>query len=69
MKGFVKCEMCSAEIPADKCVFATHKEVIEGKEHVFCCARCAETFKKKKNTYLLKKGDQDYPHYPPMTNC
>jgi len=48
MKNFVKCEICNAEIPADKCVFATHKKTIEGKEYVFCCVRCAETFKRKK---------------------
>ena len=48
MKTFVKCEMCKAEIPADKCVFATHKRVIDGKEYVFCCIRCAEDFEKKK---------------------
>jgi len=37
MKTFVKCETCNAKIPADKCVFATHKRVIDGKEHVYCC--------------------------------
>jgi len=37
MKKFVKCEMCSAEIPADKCVFAIRKEVIDGKEYIYCC--------------------------------
>jgi len=48
MKTFVKCEMCNAEIPADGCVFATHKKVIDGKKYVFCCVRCAETFKRRK---------------------
>jgi len=48
MKSFVKCEMCNAEIPADKCVLATYKRVIEGKEYFFCCVRCAEAFKRKK---------------------
>ena len=48
MKTFVKCEMCNAEIPAGKCVFAVHKRVIDEKEYVFCCVRCAETFEKKK---------------------
>jgi len=48
MKTFVKCEMCNAEIPAGKCVFAAHKSVIDGKEYVFCCVRCAEAFEKKK---------------------
>mgnify|MGYP001058421277 CR=1 FL=1 len=51
MSVFVKCRMCGIEIPegeAKKCVFASHKRIIEGKEYVFCCARCAETFKEKK---------------------
>jgi len=37
MRSFVKCKMCNAEIPADKCVFAARKEVIEGKEYIYCC--------------------------------
>jgi len=37
MKIFVKCEMCNAETYPDKCVFATHKKVIEGKEYLYCC--------------------------------
>ena len=48
MKTFVKCEMCNAEITADKCVFATHKRVIDGKEYAFCCVHCAEAFEKRK---------------------
>jgi len=37
MKTFVKCEMCNAEVPAEKCVFTTHKKVVDGKEYIFCC--------------------------------
>lgn len=37
MKTFVKCEMCNAEVSADKCVFATRKRVIDGKEYIYCC--------------------------------
>jgi hypothetical protein len=48
MKTFIKCEMCNAEIPGDRCVFATHTKVIDGKEYVFCCVRCAEAIEKKK---------------------
>jgi len=47
MKTFVKCETCNAKIPTDKCVFAIHKRVIDGKEYIFCCIRCAEAFKRK----------------------
>ncbi len=49
MKSFVKCDMCNVEVPADRCVFATHKRVIDGKEYIFCCVRCAEAFEKRKN--------------------
>jgi YHS domain-containing protein len=48
MKTFVKCEMCNAEVPVDKCVFASHRRVIDGKEYIFCCVRCAEAFKRRK---------------------
>ena len=44
MKSFVKCEMCTAETPTDKCVFATHKKVIEGKEYTFCCPTMRRKF-------------------------
>ena len=37
MKDFVKCEVCNAEIPADKCVFAIYNRVIHGKEQTYCC--------------------------------
>jgi len=49
MKTFVKCDMCNVEVPADRCVFATHRRVIDGKEYIFCCVRCAEAFEKRKN--------------------
>ena len=38
MKTFVKCEICNAETPADRCIFAIHKRVIEGKEYTYCCS-------------------------------
>jgi len=44
MKTFVKCEMCNAEVPADRCVFATHKKVIDGKEYIFCCPTMQRKF-------------------------
>ena len=46
MKTFIKCESCDAEVPAEHCEFATHKRIINGKEYVFCCVRCAESFEK-----------------------
>jgi len=52
MKTFVKCEMCDVEVPADKCLFATHKRIIEGNEYLFCCVRCAEAFEMKKKKHF-----------------
>ncbi|MFH1821858.1 MAG: transcriptional regulator [Methanobacteriota archaeon] len=47
MKTCVKCEMCQAEISGEKCVFATYKKVIDGKEHYFCCENHAKEFERK----------------------
>ena len=43
---FTKCELCDAET-GKKCIFATVKRVINGKEHFFCSERHAEAFEKK----------------------
>jgi YHS domain-containing protein len=45
---FVKCDYCKAEIPSEACRLAAHTTVIDGKEYVFCCAKCAQRYKKKK---------------------
>ncbi|UCH69589.1 MAG: hypothetical protein JSV29_04850 [Candidatus Bathyarchaeota archaeon] len=42
MKDLVKCEICNAQTSVDECVFATHKRVIEGEEHVYCCCVIAQ---------------------------
>ena len=47
---FVRCEYCKAEIPLERCEFATYRTVIDGKEYVFCCAQCAKRYGKKKKT-------------------
>ena len=44
MSSFIKCEKCEAEIPVEKCVFATYTKIIDGKEYVFCCLRCQQKF-------------------------
>jgi len=49
MKTFRKCEMCNAEVPADRCVFATHTEIIDGKEHIYCCKIMQQRIKKTTN--------------------
>jgi YHS domain-containing protein len=41
---FVQCEFCKAEIQQEACKLASHRKVIEGKEYVFCCAKCAERY-------------------------
>ncbi len=48
MTKFVQCEQCNVKIAGDKCEFASYTRVIDGKEHVFCCARCAERYEKKR---------------------
>ena len=45
---FVKCEMCSTEIPSEKCEFANCRRIIDGEEHYFCCERHAEEFLRKR---------------------
>jgi YHS domain-containing protein len=44
---FVRCEFCKAEI-SEECKLASHRTVIDGKEYVFCCAKCAQRFQKTK---------------------
>ena len=45
---FIKCELCSAEIPDEKCLFADYKRVINGEEHYFCCESHADSFERKR---------------------
>lgn len=45
---FVKCEFCKAEVPMEACKLAAHRKVIEGKEYVFCCAKCAQRYRPTK---------------------
>jgi len=41
---FIKCKLCNAKIE-DKCEFAIHKRTCNGEEYIFCCEKCAETYK------------------------
>lgn len=45
---FVRCEFCKAEIPQETCKLAAHHAVIEGKEYIFCCGKCAQRFRQAK---------------------
>ncbi len=44
----VRCEFCKDEKGAETCELATHRTVIEGKEYLFCCAKRAERYQRKK---------------------
>lgn len=48
MTKFVQCEQCEVEISGAKCEFAAYTKTIDGEEHVFCCAKCAEQYEKKR---------------------
>ncbi len=48
MTKFIKCEQCSVKISGNKCQFAAYRRVIDDEEHVFCCAKCAEQYEKRK---------------------
>lgn len=50
MTKFVQCAECNMKITGDKCEFAIYTHVIDGKECVFCCEKCAEKYQKKKRT-------------------
>ncbi len=44
---FVQCEFCKTEVSLDSCEFAKYHTIIDGKEHVFCCVKCAQKDEKK----------------------
>ena len=51
MMKFMKCEMCGVEVAKEeKCEFANYIRNIDGKEVLFCCAKCADEYKKKHRT-------------------
>lgn len=45
---FVRCEYCKADLVGEACILAAYRTVVEGKEYLFCCMKCAERYKKKK---------------------
>jgi len=44
---FVRCEYCKMEIPQEQCELAAFRTIIDGKEYLFCCAKCAQQYQKK----------------------
>ena len=43
---FVRCEFCKIEIPPGACQLAAYRAVIDGKQYVFCCEKCAQRYQK-----------------------
>ncbi len=52
---FIKCESCSADVPAEGCELSTYRTVIDGKEYVFCCRQCAKRYSERKSEKRAKK--------------
>ncbi|MGQ9550975.1 MAG: hypothetical protein ACUVUE_00975 [Candidatus Bathycorpusculaceae bacterium] len=46
-KEFIRCEFCQTRIPLEVCPLATYRTVIDDKEYVFCCKKCAERYQKE----------------------
>jgi len=47
-KEFIRCEFCKIEIPLEICPLAAYQTLIDGKEYVFCCEKCAQRHQQKK---------------------
>lgn len=45
---FIRCELCKIEIPSEICELAAYRKVVDGREYVFCCQKCAERYQQKK---------------------
>ena len=45
---FVQCGHCKTKVSLERCEFAAHRAVIDGKEYIFCCTQCAQQFKAKR---------------------
>jgi len=44
--SFTKCKLCDTEIESERCIFAVHRKVINGREYYFCCPHCADEFER-----------------------
>lgn len=42
-----KCAICNVNVNGEKCVFATQKRIVNGKEYYFCCEHHANEFTNK----------------------
>lgn len=51
MKEFIQCKSCKIEIPLEACQLAAYRTEIDGKEYIFCCEKCAERYKPKRDPH------------------
>jgi len=49
-KEFIRCEFCSIPIPLETCQLAAYRTIIDGKEYIFCCQKCAERYQQRKSS-------------------
>ena len=47
MSDFVKCEICTAAISGEKCIFAIYMREINGEKHYFCCENHANEYERQ----------------------
>ncbi|MGB9853538.1 MAG: transcriptional regulator [Candidatus Bathyarchaeales archaeon] len=45
---FIRCEFCSIPIPLEICQLAAYHTIINGKDYIFCCQKCAERYTQKR---------------------
>jgi len=45
----MRCKMCNVRIVNEKCVFATYKRFIDGKEYYFCCEKHADAYEREQS--------------------
>ncbi|MFP3985315.1 MAG: transcriptional regulator [Candidatus Bathyarchaeia archaeon] len=49
MTKIIKCRQCNIKVANDKCKFAIYTQIVNGKEYLFCCKKCAELYEKKRS--------------------
>jgi YHS domain-containing protein len=51
-KEFIRCKLCSIPIPLETCQLAVYHTIIDGKEYIFCCQKCAERYRQKRKSSI-----------------
>jgi len=44
---FIQCEFCKVKIPMEACKLAAYNTIIDDKEYIFCCKKCAQRYQYK----------------------